>query len=1361
MSLTEHIANQAARVDRNPTHPQKRAGNYRKGHVVLHGLGISIENPRGSQRKGVDKKTGKPWSVVMNHHYGYIKRTEAADGDQLDVYLGPHHKSPLIYVIDQHDAETGKWDEHKAFIGFSSPKQVKNAYAKAFSDGKAKDRLGALHEMTVAQFKQWLKDGDTTKPLKRADGGRVGMADGGIPSFEDTQPVESGPPPFEKTQPVGEDKGYLHAATHGAMSGAAFNFSDELAGANAAGPEAVGYLPVVGSPLRTGIGAARVGYDYLTGRDPEATKAYEAARNAERAEIKSAQEHHPYVYGASEVAGSIPSMMALPEAKLVQGAGRLAKAADVSLRGAQVGAEYGALSGAGAGTDTESRVLGAAEGTLGGGLAGAVAPVIGPVAGAIYNRTAGPVVRGIRGAINPEAEAARRVATALRADAEQIASGEAKGLTPQEWVAAKNAGEPVTLAELGAGNTQALLRSAANTSPEGRALLEKVIDERFLGQSERVANTVRELVPGANARRTADQLVAEYDAARKPMYQQSFAEGDREITTPTIERLMGAPMFEQAMKGAITSGKDRAILEGYGTFNPGVFIDKNGVLQLNKKANGVPISPNLQYWDAVKRELDTKARVAFRAGDNETGAVASNMAKTLRSELDTAVPSYAKTRGVAADYFNESNALEAGRKLAGKKVDPEEIRGVMRKMKPDEKELFREGYASDWADRVIKNISDTRDLTKAMFNSPNERDRAMAVFGSAGVGKLQARMALETIMDGARRAMGNSTTARQLIEAGLAGGALEGAIEGGGDWRKIASHGAVGAVLGGIGGHSQVGPKLVGHMAAGAQKLIGKVDSRTAANVARLLTSDNPNELAKGLKLAASNANIAAGLKRIAERMALSGGMRANPVPRLQGPVPAAADQDQQRATGGRAERRPFDDGGVVSPFDPRLEVGSMPETNPIYEGVKHAGASLLDMPRRIMEANRDYVDARYYTPESDEQRATVAETGKTLAGESLGAAGLTMGTGAIAGVPLTAGEVALGAGAVRDPRMWHGISDVKLPKPIEEMSAVHAPTKEVREIAVRPADLQGGQLFPLIGDRSVAGSDLVQVNGYKFADPVQMQGGHGFIPENADTGAAWASGQGVIKKLGNTISRLESDKPIYGVYTAMGERSVDFSHHVSDTLSEMLKHTKIPIDEKMAFDQAMRAKSKDFKPVPSWPGVNSEKLREYLQTAPGAVRAKFAKLMDTRRYQDAGFPSVAEARYAVTDPRLLNEQTGAAGLPIAKLDPTGRSFQSATPHLSYDTNLAGQYVGGLPTSVPKEVMYPDVVRALEDYRSKLPGYKPTIDYLMSRTPKGMPVTQQAHQHWVDTVSRWLEEHGHAGLADGGAVQSLYEQLSA
>jgi len=61
-----------SQTDLNPSEAQQEAGNYRKAHIKLHGLDISIENPRGSTRSGVGPD-GKEWSHKLDLHYGYIK----------------------------------------------------------------------------------------------------------------------------------------------------------------------------------------------------------------------------------------------------------------------------------------------------------------------------------------------------------------------------------------------------------------------------------------------------------------------------------------------------------------------------------------------------------------------------------------------------------------------------------------------------------------------------------------------------------------------------------------------------------------------------------------------------------------------------------------------------------------------------------------------------------------------------------------------------------------------------------------------------------------------------------------------------------------------------------------------------------------------------------------------------------------------------------------------------------------------------------------------------------------------------------------------------------------------------------------
>lgn len=145
----------ASNINHDPSEAQKHAGNYAKDHVNIFGLPLTIENAKGSVRRGVGPD-GKAWACALPAHYGYVKRTHGQDDDHVDIYLGPHSKSPHVFLIDQHDHRTGKMDEHKAMLGFGSQKQALACYERAFSDGKGRARIGAVTTMTIPQFKEWL-----------------------------------------------------------------------------------------------------------------------------------------------------------------------------------------------------------------------------------------------------------------------------------------------------------------------------------------------------------------------------------------------------------------------------------------------------------------------------------------------------------------------------------------------------------------------------------------------------------------------------------------------------------------------------------------------------------------------------------------------------------------------------------------------------------------------------------------------------------------------------------------------------------------------------------------------------------------------------------------------------------------------------------------------------------------------------------------------------------------------------------------------------------------------------------------------------------------------------------------------------
>ena len=159
----------AAEAHPSPSAAQIEAGNYPKGHVWLRGLNISIENARGSERTGIGAD-GSSWSVTMPAHYGYIRLTEGADGEHIDVYLGPDPESDRVWVVDQVDATTGQFDEHKVMLGYPSLGAALRDYCAAFSDGRGPDRIGAVHQISFAGFKAWLEGGDTSAPLGREVG---------------------------------------------------------------------------------------------------------------------------------------------------------------------------------------------------------------------------------------------------------------------------------------------------------------------------------------------------------------------------------------------------------------------------------------------------------------------------------------------------------------------------------------------------------------------------------------------------------------------------------------------------------------------------------------------------------------------------------------------------------------------------------------------------------------------------------------------------------------------------------------------------------------------------------------------------------------------------------------------------------------------------------------------------------------------------------------------------------------------------------------------------------------------------------------------------------------------------------------
>lgn len=166
-SFGERLKSAIAETETEPTEAQKKAGNYKKGHLSFGGYDYTVETPKGVTRSGKDEQ-GKPWSVTMHDTYGYILGKIGVDGDHIDMFINDAADLDTfdgnVYVVDQVNPETVEFDEHKVMYGYPSEEAATEAYLANYSKGWK--GLGKVTSVPKATFDKWLESSDRkTKPF--------------------------------------------------------------------------------------------------------------------------------------------------------------------------------------------------------------------------------------------------------------------------------------------------------------------------------------------------------------------------------------------------------------------------------------------------------------------------------------------------------------------------------------------------------------------------------------------------------------------------------------------------------------------------------------------------------------------------------------------------------------------------------------------------------------------------------------------------------------------------------------------------------------------------------------------------------------------------------------------------------------------------------------------------------------------------------------------------------------------------------------------------------------------------------------------------------------------------------------------
>ena len=241
---------------------------------------------------------------------------------------------------------------------------------------------------------------------------------------------------------------------------------------------------------------------------------------------------------------------------------------------------------------------------------------------------------------------------------------------------------------------------------------------------------------------------------------------------------------------------------------------------------------------------------------------------------------------------------------------------------------------------------------------------------------------------------------------------------------------------------------------------------------------------------------------------------------------------------------------------------------------------------------------------------------------------------------------------------------------------------------------LQGGTVFPLIGDRTATGT-LKEVGGVKLPDPVNLQGGKNYM-RGADEGA-WASEAGALKSLTGRIP--DYDDP-YGVFMPMAGTGSDFAHMTTDVLhqiwsaKDMTKKGISTVNKKLKTGKGVTGK------FPDAPSIDTPEFMAAIEVN-SPLRKAYVQALDDAKLREQGGPDMGVIRHAVTDSDLMHVRPPSAGnlyeqmmgFAATDLSPTAKTRPST--HQTYNTDLeAGKkgYLGALPL-IPRSVVMRDWTR--------------------------------------------------------------------
>jgi len=429
--------------------------------------------------------------------------------------------------------------------------------------------------------------------------------------------------------------------------------------------------------------------------------------------------------------------------------------------------------------------------------------------------------------------------------------------------------------------------------------------------------------------------------------------------------------------------------------------------------------------------------------------------------------------------------------------------------------------------------------------------------------------------------------------------------------------------------------------------------------------------------------------------------------------------------------------GGSISEFDIDLDKANIISESELYrfiddlENKIDADASYEQIQRGLLDAGVDAIE--YPDPEFG-----IRVVNPNILGANRSrAAGVLATIGDNGGPPLD-------KPLTKEQLDPLGYQKTKMRRPFSEVEVQQSDLGE--NLARKPMsweNMEGNVILPFYGDRTSRGLLVEGVNDYKFDAPVYTEGGVDFKvgPAAQKDRAIWASNQNIITRLSKEADKAQRDfggRDILGVTGSMAPDANDFATFTGEAAAELVKGSKITKKTAKEFDATMKALD------PTFVGLLSPDLRDWVKNTSSPNRKSFIRLMDSRPMQDAGLPSPAEVRKSVTDPTQYELPAGMFGLGVSRIDtgaplrfntPKGDKPAANVPHSTYNTQITGDYLGSLPP-VPQRLIFKDVYDAISGNLDKRGN--PLTEANMTHAIKTKMPAQELTPQIIDGILNYL-----------------------